>query len=169
MGMEIALINLEGFTAKAMRGGPAAAAAMARQGKQLDREMVSLTAHAPYTRTPSPPGAPPSLISGRLMESMWDGDLEPGPGAFSWTAHAGPGASAASYNGPYGRFLQFGGVHVAHNSTGYMHWFESGSWHRARTLTKESRDYLRRAIELGVADGSLHRAAVEAFIAASGL
>ena len=169
MGLEVAMVNLEGFKGKAIRGGPAAASAMARQGKQLDREMVSLTAHAPYTKTPSPPGGPPSLISGALMESMWAGDLEPGPGAYSWTAHAGPGASAASYNGPYGRFLEFGGVHVAHNSSGYMHWFEDGAWHRERVLSKDSRDYLRRAIELGIADGSLHRAAVEAFIAASGI
>jgi hypothetical protein len=167
--MEIAVTNLEGFKAKAMAGGPAAAEAMAKQGKQLDREMVSLTAHAPYTKTPSPPGGPPSMISGRLMESMWAGDLAPGPGAFSWTAHAGPGASAASYNGPYGRFLEFGGVHAAHNSTGFMHWYEGSSWHRAAVLTKESRDYLRRAILAGIADGSLHRAAVEAFVATSGL
>lgn len=167
--MQIAVTNLEGFKAKAMAGGPAAAEAMAKQGKQLDREMVSLTAHAPYTKTPSPPGGPPSMISGRLMESMWAGDLAPGPGAFSWTAHAGPGASAASYNGPYGRFLEFGGDHEAHNSSGFMHWYESGAWHHAAVLSKTSRDYLRRAIELGVQDGSLHRAAVEAFLGASGL
>ena len=166
MGLEVAMVSLEDFKAKAMVGGPAAAEAMAKQGKQLDREMVSLTAHAPYTRTPSPPGGPPSMISGALMESMWAGDMEPGPGAYSWTAHAGPGASAASYNGPYGRFLEFGGVHAAHNSSGFMHWFEDGAWHRERSLTKESRDYLRRAIELGVADGSLHRDAVAAFLAA---
>jgi hypothetical protein len=109
------------------------------------------------------------MISGALMESMWAGDLEPGPGAYSWTAHAGPGASAASYNGPYGRFLEFGGVHVAHNRTGFMHWFEDGAWHRMSVISKDSRDYLRRAIELGIADNSLHRAAVEAFIGASGL
>jgi hypothetical protein len=169
VGLEVAIVNLEGFKAKAMAGGPAAARAMARQGKQLDREMVSLTAHAPHTRTPSPAGGPPSMISGRLMESMWSGDEAPGPGTYSWTAHAGPGASAASYNGPYGRFLQFGGVHAAHNSSGYMHWYEGGAWHRAVALSKDSRDYLRRAIELGVADGSLHRAAVEAFLGASGL
>ena len=163
------MVNLEGFKGKALRGGPAAASAMARQGKQLDREMVSLTAHAPYTRTPSPPGGPPSLISGALMESMWAGDLEPGPGAYSWTAHAGPGASAASYNGPYGRFLEFGGTHEAHNPTGFMHWRQDGRWYRERIIEKASRDYLRRAIELGIADNSLHEAAVEAFIAASGL
>ena len=163
------MVSLEGFEAKAMRGGPAAAAAMAKQGKQLDREMVSLTAHAPYTKTPSPPGNPPSLITGTLMESMWAGDLEPGPGAYSWTAHAGPGASAASYNGPYGRFLEFGGTHVAHNSSGAMHWFEDGAWHHAAFVTKDPRDYLIRAILLGIADGSLHRAAVEAFLGASGL
>ena len=169
MGLEVAMTNLEGFKTKSLVGGPAAAEAMAKQGKQLDREMVSLTAHAPYTRTPSPPGGPPSLISGALMESMWAGDMEPGPGAYSWTAHAGPGASAASYNGPYGRFLEFGGDHVEHNSTGFMHWYEDGAWHRKAVLHKTSRDYLRRAIELGVADGTLHRAAVEAFLGASGL
>lgn len=167
--MEIAVANLEGFKGKAMRGGPAAAEAMAKQGKQLDREMVSLTEHAPHTKTPSGAGGPPSMISGRLMESMWAGDLEAGPGAFSWTAHAGPGASAASYNGPYGRFLEFGGTHVAHNRTGFMHWLEDGVWYHRSFVTKDSRDYLRRAIELGIVDGSLHRAAVEAFIGASGL
>lgn len=167
--MMVAVTNLEAIKGRAMAGGPAAAEAMARQGKQLDREMVSLTAHAPHTRTPSPPGEPPSMISGALMESMWDGNLEAGPGEYSWTAHAGPGASARSYNGPYGRFLEFGGTHAAHNRTGAMHWFEDGKWHHAAVLSKDSRDYLRRAIELGVTDGSLHRAAVEAFVAATGL
>ena len=161
--MQQAADNLRAFRDRAMRAGPAAAEAMARQGRQLDREMLTLSAHAPGTRSPSPPGAPPSMITGRLMESVWAGTAEPGPGEYSWTAHAGPGATAASANGPYGRFLQFGGDHVAHNSSGLMHWFEGGTWHHAVALSKDSRDYLRRAVEAGTADGSLHDAAVQGF------
>lgn len=161
MGMQVAVDNLQRIRDAASPAAAAAARAMAKQGQHLDREILTAVWHPPFTKTPSPPGQPPAAITGTLARSIFAGDPEP-IGAFSWVAHAGPTAEASSYNGPYGRFLEFGGTHVQHNSSGYMHWFEDGVWHHRAVIGKDSRDYLIRAILLGVADGTLNEAAVGA-------
>jgi hypothetical protein len=49
-----------------------------------------------------------------------------------------------------------------------MKWFEDGQWHSASVLDKDARPYLTYALERIVADGSLHREAVEGFAAGVG-
>lgn len=62
---------------------------------------LSLTSHARGTPTPSPPGHPPSLISGSLRRSVKvRGPRSTGDG---WEAHVGPTIV-------YGRIQEFGGM-----------------------------------------------------------
>lgn len=71
-------------------------------------------------------------------------------------AVVGPTAAARSKNGPYGRFLELGGTHEAHSGAGgYMHWFEDGTWNKAKTLRKTERPYLKPAV-----DGAVHSGAI---------
>ena len=118
-----------------------------------DRARVLLTKvhHAPHTRTPSPKSYPPAMISGALAASMHashDGD----------DALVGPTAAASSKNGPYGRFLELGGEHSAHNSSGEMHWYEDGQWWHRAAIRKGPRPYLMPATEDKIHDGSVYQA-----------
>lgn len=64
--------------------------------------MLTTTSHAPGTPTPSSPGEPPSLITGRLRGSM---EVEPPQqvGDARWEARTGPTAV-------YGRIQELGGI-----------------------------------------------------------
>jgi hypothetical protein len=113
------------------------------------RRLLTSKVHAPHTKTPSPPHSAPAMISGDLAASVkaeHDGD----------DAIVGPTSSARSKNGPYGRFLELGGDHVAHTPKG-MRWFEDGSWHSARKLTKAERPYLEPATDDAVRSGAITR------------
>jgi hypothetical protein len=160
--------NLAAFITRAeTAGAPAAAREMAQHGRNADRMELMLTAHAPYTESPAPAPASPSMITGTLVAAQEA--HEPFPlSATAWEAHAGPTSLASSKNGPYGRFLQFGGTHAAHNPSGRMWWFEEGIWHDATVLNKAERPYLTYALEKIIADGSLHDVAVIAFYEAVG-
>jgi hypothetical protein len=114
------------------------------------RDLLTRVSHAPFTFTPSPPGAPPAAISGVLAASVQaehDGE----------DAIVGPTRAASSYNGPYGRFLELGGEHSAHNSTGYMHWLEDGAWWRMTEIAKEGRPFLKPATDDAVHSGAVHQ------------
>lgn len=166
-GIQVAVENLRAFRDAAPRAGASAAEAMARHGQQVDREVLTLRQHAPHTRTPSPPGAPPAMIGGALAADMGHSEAFP-LGAGTWEAHAGPtGRVSRSRWGPTGRFLEYGGTHVAHSPRG-MRWLEDGRWHTAHEITKGSRDYLEYAMRVMIADGSLHDVAVEGFLEAEG-
>lgn len=95
-----AAAGLRGESAKvhaAMRRGVALAAHHLQSRIQTK---LSLTSHAPGTPTPSPPGHPPSLITGSLRRSVKvRGPRSTGDG---WEAHVGPTIV-------YGRIQEFGG------------------------------------------------------------
>jgi len=105
----------------------------AEEIKNRAQEILSALEHPAETRTPSPPGAPPAMITGQLRESIMVSDLGKG-------SQVGPTALASSTNGPYGRFLELGGKHE-----GNMHWREDGQWHSARILMKLPRPYMKPA------------------------
>lgn len=65
-----------------------AAEAMAREAQTSIKAMLSTSSHAPGTKTPSPPGSPPSMITGRLRDSteITKSFGEPG----HWETHAAP-------------------------------------------------------------------------------
>ena len=110
------------------------------------RRLLTRLSHAPHTKTPSPPGSPPAMISSLLADSIQaehDGD----------DAIVGPTALASSKNGPIGRFLELGGTHEAHGDG--MRWFEDGSWHYARSLDKTERPFLKPATDDAVNSGAI--------------
>ena len=114
------------------------------------RRLLTRLSHAPHTKTPSPPGSPPAMISGLLADSIQaehDGD----------DAIVGPTRLASSKNGPIGRFLELGGTHEAHNPGGYMTWLENGQWYSKRSIDKIERPFLRPATDDAVNSGAILR------------
>jgi hypothetical protein len=113
------------------------------------RNLVTRLAHSGHTRTPSPPGSPPAMITGTLAASIsadHDGD----------DAIVGPTGLASSKNGPYGRFLELGGDHDAHNHTGQMWWLEDGTWYHKASIRKAPRPYLEPATDDAVHSGAVY-------------
>jgi hypothetical protein len=70
-------------------GGKAAASAIGVAGEAEMRRLLSLRSHAKGTPTPSPPGQPPAMISGRLRRSVI-ADQPTRVGAFRWRSRVGP-------------------------------------------------------------------------------
>jgi hypothetical protein len=110
----------------------------AEQIKNNAQHILSLE-HAPGTKSPSPPGAPPARITGELADTILVSDMGDG-------SEVGPTAH-------YGRFLELGGTHEGH-----MRWFEDGEWHRARVLHKGPRPYMKPARDASLPE--IHEIAV---------
>lgn len=113
--------------------------------------------HAPETRTPSPPGAPPAAISLALAQSM-------SASRVGDDAIVGPTGSARSINGPYGRFLELGRDHVAKHR--YMKYVQDGHTYRRRFIRKDPRPYLKPTVEFAVDSGMLLDIYAEHWLAA---
>lgn len=63
-------------------------------------------------------------------------------------ALVGPTSSAASFNGPYGRAVELGGMRTAHNPSGRM-WWPTGEWsHSAVSNMMPSQPYLKPAADI---------------------
>lgn len=62
-------------------------------------------------------------------------------------ALVGPTDSARSFNGPYGRAVELGGMRSAHNPSGRMWWNTGGSWHSAVSNMMPSQPYLAPAVK----------------------
>lgn len=134
----------------------------AAQGVQArTRRLLEVYSHAPGTKTPSPKGSYPAYVTGQLQASI-SAELV---GEEGWV---GPTELASSKEGPYGRFLELGGTHVAHSGPSYtnystggstgpqMWWHEDGHWHHAGVLTKAPRPYLEPATDAYIASGDLY-------------
>lgn len=118
----------------------------AHEIKHAAQALLTAVSHVAGTRTPSPPGSPPAMISGALAGSLAvDMDAD-------GVASVGPTDVARSFNGPYGRFLELGGIHEGH-----MHWTEDGQEHFATVLYKHGRPYLEPATTEVVDSGRLTR------------
>lgn len=95
--------RLREMAQRADQGAAAAAAAMARAGKDAIQEQLAKRSHARGTPTPSPAGQPPAKISGRLHDSIITVRArEVGP--HRWVAMAGPDGVE------YARIQEKGGV-----------------------------------------------------------
>ena len=95
--------RLRRMAARADDGARAAAAAMAREGRDAIREQLNKRSHARGTPTPSPAGQPPARISGHLRDRVtvvrpWQ------ESAHRWIAAAGPDGVV------YARIQEKGGV-----------------------------------------------------------
>ncbi len=93
---------LAGMVAAADRASREAVAKGAHLIEAETKRNLALTSHRKGTPTPSPPGQPPSLVTGQLRRSIQvKGPVSLGSG--TWQASVGPTAV-------YGRIQELGGV-----------------------------------------------------------
>lgn len=134
----------------------------AAQGIQSrTRRLLSIYRHDPDTRTPSPEGSYPAYITGQLAASIDARHV----GEDAWV---GPTDLASSKRGPYGRFLELGGMHVAQTGPAYinpvtgeatgpqMWWRDEHGMHHAGKLEKGPRPYLEPATDAAIASGEVY-------------
>jgi phage gpG-like protein len=143
---------LEAIAARADLAAVPAAVDMATTYQTRVRRNLALSSHAPFTRTPSPPGFFPSRISGNLGRHI----LMSGAGG-----SAGLGFASISAETIYAAVQEYGGSMSA-RSRKYMHFFWSGE-HFRKHVTVLARPYMRPTTAIVIADGSLSRAAMRAF------
>jgi len=119
----------------------------ARAIKHETQGLLVQLQHAPHTKTPSLPGMPPAMISGRLAASIevgeYDGDVA-----------VGPTSEASSYNGPYPRIQELGGPSTGHP---HMHWFQDGRWYTRNFRELLPRPFLEPATRAVIDSGELHQ------------
>jgi hypothetical protein len=72
-------------------------------------------------------------------------------------ALVGPTDSARSFNGPYGRAVELGGMRYAHNPSGRMWWHDGGSWHSAEANMMPSNPFMKRAVDKAIESGHAER------------
>jgi len=130
-------IRLQGMKDKAPDGCRAAADAMGAVMVRATMLQLGLSSHVKGTPTPSQPGMPPAMVGGDLRRSV---RADPVTGAGTrWQTQVG--ATTV-----YARIHELGG--------------NAGRGHKTHL---PPRPYLRPALDLIVADGSLRNKAVEAF------
>ena len=138
------ILALESMGHRADAGARAAAEAMAKGDQEVTQAMLSLTSHPSGTATPSPPGSPPSRVSGHLESTARARPAFP-VGANRWEAHMAPDAV-------YARIHEFGG--------------RTGRGHRTRL---PARPYIRPSFEGFIATGKAEKLGREAFAREVGL
>jgi hypothetical protein len=129
--------------------------AMGRLFQISVRNELSRAKHAPHTRTPSPPGAAPALVSGRLRESVTKSDATPGPESECWVAP----------HTVYAVIQEYGGPMDAHTRR-YMSWVTDGRRYWAKHVDLPERPYMRPVARRLSANGELTEVALGAFGAA---
>ena len=152
------LAELPGYLeALAVRAGEAAipgADAMGEAFRDEVKRRLTERSHPRGTRTPSPPGSPPAKESGDLAASV---SMDPATTPVVATASVSPHTI-------YDAVQEYGDtIHV--RNAKYMHFWYDGEYF-AKTVVVPERSYMRSTLELMLADGSLSRAAAEAFYAA---
>ena len=150
---------LEATIAKMEPGAPAMANAMAEYiADRVASDTLRRTAHAPGAYFKSRPGAPPASASGNLARSMF---TRPASGGMRSTAYVGN-------NAKYAKLLEHGGCVLKPTSGKVMHWTDSGgSWFHARLPAAgetPAHPFLQPTVEDAIADGSLTRVAIDAFL-----
>jgi|HubBroStandDraft_1064217.scaffolds.fasta_scaffold310514_2 hypothetical protein len=123
--------------------------AMAQEFRNGVKAELSRYPHPAHTRTPSPPGQPPGLITGALRESVTATPAVPA-GEATWVAHVGP-------HTVYAMIQEYGGVMHAHRD--YMSWITGGRRFYAKTVELPPRPYMRPTARRMGADGRLTMAA----------
>lgn len=147
---------LETLRDRAAAAAPAMAMAMGErhQGQLKDVTLARSGAHAPVTQTPSPPGAPPAQMTGRLRASV------------TCVRGAGGGMHATSIvsaNTIYAATQEWGGEH--HGNPHMWLWVRfigpdevrRRGWVR-RTVTIPPRPYMRPSRDQVIGDGSVTEA-----------
>jgi phage gpG-like protein len=130
-----------------------AANAMAEELKKGIRDELSRYPHPAHTRTSSPAGQPPGLITGALRESVQTTPAYP-VGDAIWEAHVGPHII-------YAAIQEYGGTMHAHRD--YMSWVTDGVRYYAKDVTLPPRPYIQPAVSAMSKSGILTRAARDGF------
>lgn len=163
-GPDDLLSALVGLEFRGMRTSPVVARAMA---DCFHDHLVNVTLkryeHPMYTRTPAPAGGPPATMSGELGLSVTS---EVRSGVLTSRAWVGPHTI-------YAGVQEFGAeIDVKHMTTnrwghtmpGFMRWFNDGEFWYKRHVSIPARPYMEIARNEVIADGSLYRAAYNAFL-----
>lgn len=174
---------LESFEAKVSAAAPPVALGMAYVYQRAAQKMLTRYSHAPFTKTPSPPGQPPALMTGRLRAS-----LTSTPGMHD----AGTATAYVAPHTIYARIQEYGGD-IYPRRRRYLRWYASGAGHPgfvpvgagsnagaagrragiypvfAKHVHLPARPYMRPAIDKVISDGSLHATARAIFAKQTGL
>ncbi len=155
----------EGIRTRAEAAAVPAAGAMGKayKGHLVDVTLMESGSHPPVTETPSSPGSPPAMMTGRLRGSV----AMTGP-----YGGGGIGESSVAPHTVYAVTQEYGEVHHAVKGPYMWLWLRyAGPAEVARrhwlkeTVDIPERSYMRRAVRETIADGSIRRAAEEAFAA----
>lgn len=130
-----------------------AADGMARQYETEVKKALTQRSHERPTRTPSPPGEPPAMESGTLVDSV---AMVPASTPVVATSSVSPHASPRDWVQEYGLVIRA-------KSPGGMRFTYGDSRYRAYTVRVPERSYVRSTVDRMVADGSLSEAAALAF------
>jgi hypothetical protein len=142
---------------------PAACAAAANamavaEQRYLTTNVLVRYSHPPFTKTPSPPGQPPAIVTGTLRRSLR-------------IVFAPPAARTTSSLAPhtvYARIQEVGGdIYPVRRK--YLRWFEDGAWHFAKHVHLPARPYMLPGRNDLVANGTFHQVASAAFYATVGV
>ena len=144
---------LEAIAARVPAAAAAAANAMANaEQRYLVTNVLIRYTHPMYTKTPSPPGQPPALVTGTLRRSL---RIVPAPPAARTTASLAP-------HTVYARIQEVGGT-IYPVRRKFLRWVEDGTVHFARKVTLPARPYMLPGRDDLVANGTFHREAEAAF------
>ena len=143
----------------AARAGEAAIPAADAMGWEFTQEVkkrLTARSHERGTRTPAPAGEPPAMESGLLAGSVV---MIPAATPVVATASVSPHVSPRDWVQEWGK----DGIRPVRAK--YMV-YEYDGLHFSTVVNVPERSYMRSTVDLMVADGSLTRAAAEAFYAA---
>lgn len=146
---------LRGIRDRAAQAAPVAVMGMAdAYQERVTRVTLRRYSHSYGTKTDSPPGQPPAWVLGALARSVTS-VLGRSSGTHA-TARVRP-------NTIYARLQELGGVVRPHGHPFLRFRGLDGEWVYKRSVRVPPRPYMRPTTETMIADGSLTRAAAEAF------
>jgi hypothetical protein len=150
---------LEALAARVAAAAAAAADAMAdAEHRYLVTNVLARYTHPPHTKTTSPPGQPPALVTGTLRRSL---RVVPAPPAPRTTASLAPHTVSAR--------IQEAGGDIYPVRAGVLRWAEDGVTHFSKHVRLPARPYMRPGRDDLVADGTFRREASAAFERVMGL
>jgi hypothetical protein len=149
---------LDAVEAKERGGAAAAAAAMAEHvADRIRNDTLTRRRHAPGQYYKAKRGDPPSYASGKFAASIYSTPAESAQGGLLASAYVGSMDKRA-------KLFEYGGCVLKPTSRSVMHWVDSGgSWYHAELRVDVEHPWLRPTVEETIDDGSLRRAAIDAF------
>lgn len=155
------VLYLEALTARAALAATPVVNAMAdRYHWVVSREELTRYWHSVGTRTPSPPGEPPAWMTGRLSQSITKQVTPGSPEARASVAPHTIYAHIQEVGGPIWANIRLGAKGKKLHTLSFV---TNGVRYFPLEVRLPPRPYMRPASEEVVRDGSLRRAALDAF------